>query len=381
MKSAVTRVTVGTAAARRVVGKTAARKPPVRRRTLRAAATVAVTALLATALTACGDSGRVELVLYQSLSPTQIKPIAEGFERYYRATTGHEVEVSAFHQSGGDLRATLGLEARADAVQADVVITDSSDLTALQERAPGLFERLDLPETRDPHLTPAVRSVSTGANSVVTGLQPYVIAYNTDRVSPADVPRSWADLLRPRFEHRIGMGDPETTNGAHVPLWFLTERLARSEGAPYGWEYYRRLGALGPRTAGSHDAVMAYIAQGELDAGILGYGTVAQSAADGNPVAAVLPAEGAGALAIGTAVVADGEQRHIGRMFTRWIVGPEGQAAVYEGTGYLPVRDDVPVGRPPFPIDLDVGRIAPIDTTWVATHRSANIARFREEIG
>ncbi|MFE3588344.1 ABC transporter substrate-binding protein [Streptomyces niveus] len=343
--------------------------------------TVAVGVLLATTLTACGDSDGAELVLYQSLSPTQIKPIVDGFEEHYRRSTGRDIEVSAFHQSGGDLRATLGLEARADAVQADVVITDSSDLTALQERAPGLFEKLDVPEMRDPHVTPTVRAISTGAISVVTGLQPYVIAYNTERVSARDVPRKWDDLLRPRWKHRVGMGDPETTNGAHVPLWFLTERLGDRFGAPYGWDYYHRLGGLGPRTAGSHDAVMAYIGQGELDAGIVGYGTVVQAAADGNPVAAVLPEEGAGALAIGTAVVSGSAQGDLGRAFAEWIITPAGQAAVYKGTGYLPVRDDVPVAPAPFPIDLDVSKIAPIDTTWVATHRSANIARFREEIG
>ncbi|MBK1783875.1 ABC transporter substrate-binding protein [Prauserella cavernicola] len=348
----------------------------MRRRWLAVLATV----LTLATTTSCSSSDR-EVVLYQSLSPTEIVPIVEGFEKYYARTTGESLNVRSFHQSGGDLRATVGLEARAESVQADLVVTDISDLTALEQNNPGLFSPVDAAALRDDAINDTVREQAAGSVGVISGLQPYVISYNTRRVPADDVPTSWADLLGDRWKFRIGMGDPETTNGAHVPLWYLTHYLNERIGSPFGWEFYDRLGELSPRTAGSHDAVQAYVNQGELDAGIVGYGTVVTAAEDGNPVAAVLPEEGVGALAIATAVPSASENGEIGAMFTEWLMSPEGQAAMYEGTNYIPVRDDVETSPPPFPIELDLNRIRPIDAAWVAEQRVANIDRFRQELG
>ncbi|MEQ3553477.1 extracellular solute-binding protein [Pseudonocardia nematodicida] len=345
----------------------------------RVPAVLAVVIALAAMTTSCTAPGTRQVVLYQSLSPTEIVPIVDGFEEYYERTTGERVRVRSFHQAGGDLRATMGLEARAESVQADIVITDISDVTALETESPGLFAPVDVPALADDAINETVREA--GGVGVISGLQPYVISYNTRRVSPEEVPQSWADLLDDRWQFRIGMGDPETTNGAHVPLWFLTQYLGEEIGPPFGWEFYNRLGQLRPRTAGSHDAIQAYVNQGELDLGVLGYGTVVSAADDGNPVAAVFPEEGAAALATATAIPATSDDRDIGEIFVNWMMSPEGQAAMYEGTNYVPIRDDVPTDPPPFPIDLDLDRIAAIDSVWVAEQRVTNIDRFRRELG
>ena len=173
-----------------------------------------------------------------------------------------------------------------------------------------MFKEIHPPALDDAEYSPAVReSAERTKTNFVIGLAPYVIVYNTDRVAPDEVPQSWADLLSDRWKGRIGMGDPETTSGSHVPLWYITKYLADEIGAPYGREYYAGLGKNEPVTAGSHGAIQEYVDAGELDVGILSFAGARTSAMSGNHVAAVLPKEGAGALAQSIGMLAEAKCR------------------------------------------------------------------------
>lgn len=327
-----------------------------------------------------GSGEPIELVLYQSLSPEEIIPIVEGFELYYSEATGREVDIASFHQPGSELQATMNLEAEGDAMQADIMISSSAEMQSLQSEHE-LFAPLETDTMADSAIPDSMREAARESGFIPTGLQPYIIAYNTELVAPEEVPESWADLLDERWQGQIGMGDPETTSGAHIPLWFITEYLEGELGSPYGWEYYERLGELNPTTASSHDAIMELINAGELQIGILGYGTAATSAASGNPVAAVLPEEGVSAIPVSTAVVADSDELEAAEAFAEWIVSQEGQAAMYEGARFLPIRSDVEIEEPPFPFEPDPSQIVPLDAEWVAEEREENVEMFRQTIG
>lgn len=332
--------------------------------------------------TADDGMGGGELTLYQALSPEGMEPVIEAFEAYYLELTGNEVTVSDFNQSGGDLRATLDLEARGDAVQADVVRLDLAEVVDLDEAYPDLFaDDYDPESLEDDAVLQAARDQSAESPGTMVSLQPYVMVYNSDLVTGDDIPSSWLDLLDDRWTNQIGLGDPEATSGAHVPLWFLTDYLAGEIGSPFGWEYYERLGELNPRLESSHSAIMEYVAAGELQVGVLGFGTALTSALDGNPVVPVLPEEGTSGLVGTVSLIADSPERALGEVFIDWLVSQEGQQVTYEGSGTVPIRDDVELDEMPFEFDVTSDKIVPLDAKWVADNREANVDMFRESMG
>lgn len=327
------------------------------------------------------SSGGGELTLYQARSPEGIGPVIEAFEAYYLDRTGAEVTVASFNQSGGDLRATLDLEARGDAVEADVVLMDIGEVLSLTQSYPDLFAAdFDPANLADEAVSAVAREASQRSPGTMVSLQPYVIGYNTELVSAAEVPQSWTDLLDDRWANQLGMGDPETTSGAHVPLWFLTDYMADEVGSPFGWEYYEQLAELDPRLESSHSAVIEFLAAGELQVGVLGYGTVLASALDGNPVAAVLPEEGTSGLVGTVAVVADSPEREIAEIFVEWLVSLEGQQVLYQGSGTVAIRSDIEVDEIPFEFDTTSDKIVPLDAQWVAENRAENIEMFGERM-
>ena len=100
----------------------------------------------------------------------------------------------------------------------------------------------------------------------------------------------------------------------------------------------------------------------------------------GNHVAAVLPKEGAAALAQSIGMVASSDVPDMAEGFVNWVLTKGGQEAVYKGAGYVPVRSDVQFEPAPFPFDMHSPMILPVDPIWVSENRVDNIAYFREVI-
>lgn len=320
-------------------------------------------------------------VVYQCLDEQDIIPIREAFTQYWQEQHNETLTFQDFFQPCGELRATVELEVRGNAVQADVLIADIGDFASINLRYPEMFKEFDPPALSDPEITSTVRETAArNKNNFMMSFGPYVLVYNTDRVAPDEVPESWADLLSPRWHGRIGMGDPETTAGAHVPLWFIVKYLGDTVGEPFGRPYYAELGKNQPITAGSHGAIVEFVNAGELDVGILNLSAARNSAFGGNHVAAVLPKEGAGALSMSAGVIADTDVSDVAEAFVNWLLTKPGQEAVYIGTGAVPIRSDVEIDAMPFPFDLYSELIRPIDATWIAENRADNIAYFREVV-
>src|SRR5258708_21789263 len=87
------------------------------------------------------------------------------------------------------------------------------------------------------------------------GFNLLVYAYSAHLVKAADVPKSWQDLLDPKWKKRIGV---ESTNVE----WFAA--LVRSLGEKAGLELFRRMAdnGLAVRTGHNHSAVL--VAAGEI---------------------------------------------------------------------------------------------------------------------
>jgi iron(III) transport system substrate-binding protein len=83
----------------------------------------------------------------------------------------------------------------------------------------------------------------------------FTIGYNTSLVKPADVPRSYQDLLDPKWVGRIGIEASDTD-------WFGS--LVHAMGEEKGMAFFRKLAAMKPQMRTGHTLMAELVASGEV---------------------------------------------------------------------------------------------------------------------
>ncbi len=118
-------------------------------------------------------------------------------------------------------------EARAGRFEADVVHNPSPEMELLHR------ERL-LQEVRSPHQGQLIpEAVAPHREWAGPRVYIFVQAYNTNRVTPEELPKTFKDLLDPRWKGRIAVEAKEQE-------WFFT--LVREMGEESGLKFFRDLG-------------------------------------------------------------------------------------------------------------------------------------------
>ena len=185
--------------------------------------------------------------LYTSMQVVDSRPLADAFEKKYG------IKVSLWRASGEKVAQRVITESRGGRAEVDVVETDGSQMEILyreKQLAP-----LKVPSMDD---VPAEILPSHG-HYAPTRLTLYVMAYNTKLVSPAEVPRSYADLLKPRWAGKLAL---ETEDVA----WFAS--VVKAMGEAQGLAYYRKLAAMKPSMRAGHTLIAELVAAGEIEIGI-----------------------------------------------------------------------------------------------------------------
>ena len=146
-----------------------------------------------------------------------------------------------------------------------------------------------------------------------TGLM--TLAYNTAKLKPEDAPKSWQDLLDPKYRGKIAIGDPSFSGFDAVWDVVMTKM--------YGWEYYQKLAKNDPLVQRSTFDTLTALNSGERSVGVMSDTQAVDSAAKGNPVAAVYPSDGTVMILGMTAILKDAPQPATARLFTEFLLGPE----------------------------------------------------------
>jgi len=197
-----------------------------------------------TARLIAGAKKEGELMLYSSLTQDdQLKLVAD-FKRRYG------VGVKFWRGSQAHILQRVLSETRGSRFEFDVLETNAPQIEALAREK--LLQKMNSPYIEQELLPEVMPSHGEWAPDRLNLL---VYAYNTNVVKPADVPKSWQDLLDPRWKKRIGV---ESTNVE----WFAA--LVKSLGEKSGLELFRRMAdnGLAVRTGHNHSAVL--VAAGEI---------------------------------------------------------------------------------------------------------------------
>jgi iron(III) transport system substrate-binding protein len=265
-------------------------------------------------LEAARKEGKV--VWYTSLALTSSEKVAKLFETAY---PGVKVEV---HRTGSQrILQRMMQELQAGIKNVDVVHTsDAGHYVLLKEKK--LLMRY----------TPAgVDAFGAGfkdKDGYHYGLRATVnvIAYNTKALSPAEAPRTWKDLLDPKWRGRLVTAHPGYSGVIATHVLALVHL--------HGWDYFKALAQNKPMLVQSAVDPSGVVASGERPVAVDGGDyTFYQVKKKGNPVEIVYPKEGVPLVVSPSAITSFAPHPNAARLFTDFIFSREIQQVLADTEG------------------------------------------------
>ena len=153
------------------------------------------------------------------------------------------------------------------------------------------------------------------------------ILVNTDLVKPSDEPRSWNDLLLPRWKGQILADDVHPVGSGSLFFQATYGKLGR--------EFHEKLAAQDPSFTRDPRGSQRRVARGEYPI-FLPSSLAAMKELEGLPLKTVVPSEGAVYVLYQTAVFKNAPHPNAARLFMDFLLRDEAQA-IYAEDGYGPV--------------------------------------------
>lgn len=285
------------------------------------------------------DSGKTDIVMYGP-APSTDTALFEAFTKQFPAIT-------VVPQDAPDAQTftKLQVEASSGSPIADLYTGGTSSVVQLVRDEPEICKVPDIRTAGDELITFSDDALLYYRYTAFT------IVYNTEQVSEEDAPKSWEDLLDPKWKGKLLIGDPTIPGGIrHV----LTQLLVPESADKWGEDYLEKLEAQDLNIASSEPTIPADIASGRFPVGIGVFtGFYQAQKAKGAPIAAVFPVEDGGTYfgTSGLCTVANSPNADAALLFQNWLFSDDGQAALIgdpnsyahllEFTGDLPSPDSI----------------------------------------
>jgi len=161
-----------------------------------------------------------------------------------------------------------------------------------------------------------------------------VLAYRSDLVKPEDAPKTWTDLLDPKYKSKIVKSHPGYSGNVMTATYALSKLL--------GWDYFKKLGQQNIMQVQSSTEPPKILSQGERPI-----------QADGNeynvfilqekgvPIKVVYPAEGTSIAFGNAAILAHPPHPNAAKLFYSFMFSQEAQQLNSDVGGLRSVRPDV----------------------------------------
>ena len=279
------------------------------------------------------DAARKEgkVVWYTSLALPSAEKVAKLFEAAY---PGVKVEV---HRTGSErILSRVMQELQANIKNADVVHTSDA----------GHFVLLKNKNLLMKHTPPGVEGFPAGfkdKDGFYYGLRATVsvIAYNTRAVPAAEAPRSWKDLLDPKWKGKMVTAHPGYSGVIATHVLALVNQ--------YGWDYFKQLAQNRLMLVQSAVDPSGVVASGERVVAVDGgeY-TFYQTKKKGNPLEIVYPKEGVPLIVSPTAITSFTPHPNAAKLFTDFSFSREVQQVMADSEGLYTGHPEVkyPADKP-----------------------------------
>jgi iron(III) transport system substrate-binding protein len=276
-----------------------------------------------------GEAATSELVIYSGRSEPLIQPVIDAFK-----DENPEVNVLLKAGSNSELANAL-LEERSNP-QADVFIT--TELFTIQTLA-----RADVFEDYRPEGADQLPKSMIGPETQWIGLtrRARVIMYNSDLISPDELPTSIFDLTDPKWKGQVAAAG--STNGSMQAQIAAMRQLIGEEATE---EWLNGLIANDVTFFGGHTDVRKAVGAGEFKLGLVNHYYFYLQQAEGSNIGIIFPDQGEGQIGLITnataaAVVHGSPNPQAARAFLDFLVSEDGQRLFAELNYEYPVLPGV----------------------------------------
>lgn len=302
-------------------------------------------------------SGKV--MMYSSMQEDQLVAIKEGFEKKYPGVT-----MEYYFAGTSKVVTKISTEAQAGHVDADVIwVGDAATYVSFKES--DILQKYSSPEAAN--LDPAYVDADgyyTAARLVGVG-----IAYNTVNVTPEEAPKSWDDLLDPKWNDQIVMSDPGT---AGTTKYWMNAMMCSDK---YGVDYMQKLHDNGCYLESGTTATHNQLAASAYKVGVCLDYVTANLVAEGSPIAFLYP-EDTVSIASPIGLVKDCNNEENGKLLYDYILSKEGQE-ILVANNLVSVREDVEQA-----VDLTaIPSLLDSDFAKLASDSDANLDAFNKIFG
>ena len=263
-----------------------------------------------------------ELVFYTSLSLTDYPKIMPYFEKSYPF-----IKTNTYRATPSGVFTRVDTEARAGRYAVDVVATSPVEMWELKLR-----------KLSTAYLSPERKAMPSGSYDAEGYWQafevtPLVLAFNTKQVSGNEAPRSYQDLLNPKWKDKMSLGTEEYT-------WFSV--LLDSMGNKKATDYLQALGKQDLQMPGSSSVMRVQLMlAGESAVAIAARGRrVTEYKQQGAPIdfRIVDPYGGEPNL---LALLQRSPHPYSALLFIDWLLSEEGQTRITDAAGRISIRKGI----------------------------------------
>ena len=291
-----------------------------------------------------------EVVWYTGMIVNQVvKPLVEAFQAKYG------IEVKYATTSDADTVLKLTSQAQAGKMEADIFDSPGTSIPPLGKA--GLIEPF-LPSTAEKY-----DKMFKPESKLYSGIYALYLTttYNTDLVPEAEAPRTFEDLLDPKWKGKIIWAD---TRGISGPAGFIGNVLM-TMGEEKGMEFLQKLSEQDiARDPGNQRVVIDKVISGEYALGIMTYNHHAViSKAKGAPIAWAKIEPLVANLGV-IALVKNAPHPNAARLYLEFMFSDEGMQVI-SAAGYPPGNPDVPAKDP---------SISPVSGNFTTTLLSPEIS-------
>ena len=284
--------------------------------------TAAMLLSLASFASAEGASGKV--MLYSSMQEAQLQAIEQAFEAKYPG-----VDMEYYYAGGGKLVTKMTTEAQdGGQIASDLVwLGDPSDYEVF--KANGWLEPYVSPETE--HIAKEYMDPDgyyTAGRLVTMGIAWFI------GVDEADAPKTWNDLLDPKWQGQIIMTDP--AQASTTKYWMA----AMMQSEKYGPEFFKKLRENGVELESGTTATHNRVADASYQVGICLDYVSANLIAEGSPMAFHYTTDDVITMTSPIAMIKGCANEENAKLLMDFILSKEGQEVLVENN-LVSVRDDV----------------------------------------
>ena len=282
------------------------------------------------------------LSLYTTMTPEDASPLIAAFEKRYG------VKLTMWRGINQKVVQRALAEARAGKFSVDVYEGSGHGMEILHREA--LLEKFWSPAFADIPQEAFPRHGYYAPDNLLF----FVMGYNTRLVKPGDVPRSYEDLLQPRWSGNFGIEASDV-------IWFAA--VAKAMGEEKGLAYFGKLAAMKPQIRNGHTLMTELVAAGEIPVVLTLYNQAVDKLKERGAPIDWKPLPPAFGRADGIGVAKQAPHPHAALLFVDFVLSPEGQRFIMAASR-VPVNRKV--GSPFNQRDFRIVELAPVVDEWDA---------------